>query len=148
MTFNDIIDECDCVNYKIAKTNRQSCLFCGRAMVEGDLGISITNSHMPETKDKKMKASNLWIHGVCRPWLGGELRNEKHEDNRRINLKKCTSTKQWCVCCGCKITKSIQIEFNNSSDANTTKKTIWMHKKCAKKLGQGFHWKIRNLPYN
>jgi hypothetical protein len=117
-------------------------------MVEEWLGVSLTNSHMPETKDKKMKASNLWIHNACVAKLGVELRNEAHEYNRRINLKKYTSTRQWCVWCGCKITKSIQIEFNNSSDANTSNKALWMHKKCAKKLGQGFHWNVRNLPYD
>jgi hypothetical protein len=146
MAFNDIIDGKDCVKYKIAKTNRQSCLLCGHPMKEDRLGVTITNSHLSQTKEKKMKSSNLWIHNACRAKLGYELRNENFEQNRRVNLKKCVSGNKWCVWCEKKITKSIQIELNNRNDAITSKKTIWLHRRCAKEMGIGFHWKRRNLP--
>ena len=146
MAFNKPIDGNDCVNYKIANTDKQSCLVCGHPMTEKKIGLSITNAHLKETKAKKMKSTNLWVHHECMAKFSKELRIEKHEENQRINFKKNTSKKQWCIYCGKKITKAIHIEMNNRNDAITTKKTLWMCRKCGPKLGIDLHWKRRNLP--
>tara|TARA_A200000159_G_C7275119_1_gene319045 strand:+ start:478 stop:921 length:444 start_codon:yes stop_codon:yes gene_type:complete len=146
MAFNKPIDDNDCVKYKIANTDRQSCLVCGHPMREGQIGLSVTNAHLEQTKAKKTPSTNLWVHHECMAKFSKELRKEEHEENQRINLKKCTSKKQWCIHCGKKITNSIQIEMNNKNDAITTRKSLWLHKKCAKELGRQLHWKKRNLP--
>jgi hypothetical protein len=146
MAFNQPIDGEDCVKYKIAKTNRQSCLLCGHPMIEEKIGVSVTNSHTDAVKSKKMKSTNLWFHTECMAKLGKELRHEDFEMNQRINLKKCTSKNQWCIWCEKKITNSIQVELNNKNDAITTKKSLWLCRKCAKDMGRSLHWRNRNLP--
>jgi hypothetical protein len=106
----------------------------------------MTNSHTEAVKSKKAKSTNLWLHAECMARLSKELRREDFETNQRINLKKCTSKKQSCIWCEKKITQSIQIEFNNKNDAITSKKSLWIHRKCAKEMGRSLHWRNRNLP--
>ena len=106
----------------------------------------MTNSHTEAVKSKKAKSTNLWLHAECMARLSKELRREDFETNQRINLKKCTSKKQSCIWCEKKITQSIQIEFNNKNDAITSKKSLWIHRKCAKEMERSLHWRNRNLP--
>ena len=53
MAFNKPIDDNDCVKYKIANTDRQSCLVCGHPMRDGQIGLSVTNAHLEQAKAKK-----------------------------------------------------------------------------------------------
>jgi hypothetical protein len=130
MALIDAIDELNAFEWKKCNTANQGCVCCGEMMMKGEIGLMISNIH-----DSIKKKQYLWVKAGCAPRLALYLMNQLEND--RIHQMKNPTKGIGCIYCSRAVTKGqIHIRLSNTSDLIRTKKTIWVHKKCAAKLGK------------
>tara|TARA_B100001123_G_C15062767_1_gene928286 strand:- start:355 stop:783 length:429 start_codon:yes stop_codon:yes gene_type:complete len=142
MALNKAIDELDAFEWKKCNTQNQACVCCGELMKKGEIGLMIKNIH-----DNLKKKQYLWVKAGCVPRFSVYLTNGLETfPEHRINRMKNPTKGIGCIYCSKTVRKGqIHIRLSNGSDQIRTKKTIWVHKNCASKLGREIKFNL-NFP--
>ena len=131
------IEDNDAFEWKICRTNAQSCLCCGEPMVKGKISLLIKNAH-----DIDRKSEYLWVHPRCIRALS--LMIKKELECERFGLERNNSQNIGCIVCKKRIRKGqIHLKLTNASDRIASKKTLWVCRKCRLDFARNLRSELR-----